>query len=381
MKIRRALETLSVPCAWGAIKRVAGLLLVSALAATLALPAAAQQTSFQSLGQMPGVWPAAGTYASAISGDGSTIMGYGWVCADGGTTCSSSSTVKGYRWTVASGYQILTPIAGSDFFGAGAVSYDGSVIVGENPQPGQFAAFRWTAANGLMTLPMNIADAITADGSMVAGGDTWWKTSGQIGTFGAFPGQPNQTEAFGLAGTAAVPEAVGAAINGSDAFGPTFNAFWWTPDSGLHDIGAPGVGSDADAISADKLVIVGEHQVNGFWRAFRWTALAGMVDIGTLGGPESRAVATNQDGSVVVGTSLTTGSSASNHAFRWTAKTGMQDLQTLLKGTKASQWIVLFTANGVSADGTVIAGYGLSPKTSQFPFGQWTPFRAVVPLP
>src|SRR6516162_5890655 len=134
MKIRRAFETLSVPCAWGAINNLAGLLLGSALAATLALPAAAQKTSFQSLGQMPGVWPAAGTYASAISGDGSTIMGYGWVCADGTTTCSSSSTVKAYRWTVTSGYQILTPIAGSDFFGAGAVSYDGSVIVGENPQ-------------------------------------------------------------------------------------------------------------------------------------------------------------------------------------------------------------------------------------------------------
>jgi probable HAF family extracellular repeat protein len=289
--------------------------------------------------------------------------------------------VKGYRWTVAGGYQILTPIAGSDFFGAGAVSYNGSVIVGENPQPNQFAGFRWTAASGLKMLPMNIAQAITADGSMVAGGDNWWKTSGQTGTFGAFPGQPNQTEAFGLAGTAAAPEAVGAAINGSDAFGPTVNAFWWTPHSGLHDIGVPGVGSDADAISADTLVIVGEHQVNGFWRAFRWTASTGMVDIGTLGGPESRAVATNKDGSVVVGTSLTTSSSASNHAFRWTAETGMQDLQTLLKGTKASQWIVLFTANGVSADSTVIAGYGLSPKTSAFPFGQWTPFRAVLPVP
>jgi probable HAF family extracellular repeat protein len=128
-------------------------------------------------------------------------------------------------------------------------------------------------------------------------------------------------------------------------------------------------------------VIVGEHQVSGFWRAFRWTASTGMVDIGTLGGPESAAFAVNKDGSVVVGTSLTSGSSASNHAFRWTAKTGMQDLQTLLQGTKASHWIVLFTANGVSADGTAIAGYGLSPKTGAFPFGQWTPFRVVLPVP
>src|SRR5229473_8021332 len=112
---------------------VTATLMLVAAAQTASSPEAATQTaSFQALGQMPGVWPAAGTYASGISGDGSTIMGYGWVCADGGTTCTSSGTVKGYRWTVAGGYQILTPIAGSDFFGAGAVSYDGTVVVGEN---------------------------------------------------------------------------------------------------------------------------------------------------------------------------------------------------------------------------------------------------------
>src|SRR5215469_5081752 len=73
----------------------------------LVIPAPAQTPSFLKLGQMPGVWPAAGTYSSAISGDGSTIMGYGWVCANGGTNCSSSDTVKAYRWTSAGGYKIL----------------------------------------------------------------------------------------------------------------------------------------------------------------------------------------------------------------------------------------------------------------------------------
>jgi probable HAF family extracellular repeat protein len=378
---RRILAMLFVLRTQDIFNRLPGFLLVLALAATLARPAAAQTASFQSLGQMPGVWPAAGTYASALSGDGSTIMGYGWVCADGGTTCTSSDTVKGYRWTVVRGYQILTPIARSDFFGAGAVSYDGTVVVGENPQPNQFAGFRWTPANGLTTLPINIADAITADGAMVAGSDNWWKTSGQTGIFGPFPSQQDQTAAFGLSGTAQSPVAVGAAINGSDAFGATFNAFRWTPAGGLQDIGVPDIGSIATAISADGLVIVGEHQVSGFWRAFRWTASTGIVDIGTLGGPESAAFAVNKDGTVIVGASLTSGSTGSSQAFRWTAKTGMQDLQSLLKGTKASHWIVLSTANGVSADGTVIAGYGLSPKTSQFPFGQWTPFRVVLAVP
>src|SRR5713101_2369605 len=124
---RRILAMLFVPRTQEVFNRLPGFLLLLALAATLARPAAAQKASFQSLGQMPGVWPAAGTYASAISGDGSTIMGYGWVCANGGTNCSSSDTVKAYRWTVASKYQILGSQGTSDFFGAGAVSNNGSV--------------------------------------------------------------------------------------------------------------------------------------------------------------------------------------------------------------------------------------------------------------
>lgn len=269
----------------------ARVLAVSALAATLALPAAAQTPSFQGLGQMPGVWPGGGTYASAISGDGSTIMGYGWVCPNGTRTCTSSDTVKAYRWTVAGKYQVLGSRGTSDYFGAGAVSYDGSVIVGEHPPTlSGFAAFRWTDAQGMVQLPMNIATAVTTDGAMVAGADVWWKTSGQTGMFGPFPGEQNQTEAYGLAGTAQAPVAVGGAIKGSDPFGPAFHAFRWTPAGGLQDLGlTTGDDSIAAAISADQSVVVGEAtDANGFWRAFRWSASTGMVDIGTLGGPGVR---------------------------------------------------------------------------------------------
>jgi probable HAF family extracellular repeat protein len=109
-----------------------------------------------------------------------------------------------------------------------------------------------------------------------------------------------------------------------------------------------------------------------------------MVDIGTLGGPESAAFAVDKDGTVIVGSSLTSGSTGSNHVFRWTTTTGMQDLLTVLQAAgvhTADKWIQLNNLVGVSADGTVMVGYGLSPKTSQFPFGQWTPFRAVLPVP
>jgi probable HAF family extracellular repeat protein len=356
------------------------------ISTAVALPAAAQTPSFRGLGQMPGVWPSGGTYASAISADGSTIMGYGWVCQLGGTTCASSDMVQAYRWTVAGGYKILGSPGNSSFFGAGAVSFDGSVIVGEHPQPTGFAAFRWTAAEGMRELTMNIASAITADGAMVAGGDNWQKTSGQMGIFGPFPGQQDQTQAYGLSGTSQAPVAVGAAIKGADPFGPTFHAFRWTPAKGLQDLGLTnGTESIALAISADGSVIVGEaRDANRFWRAFRWTASTGMIDIGTLGGPESAALAVNKDGTVIVGTSLTSSASDSNHIFRWTPKTGMEDLLTVLQAAgihNADKWVQLNSMVGVSADGAVMVGYGLSPRTSAFPFGQWEPFRIVLPVP
>jgi probable HAF family extracellular repeat protein len=108
-----------------------------------------------------------------------------------------------------------------------------------------------------------------------------------------------------------------------------------------------------------------------------------MVNLGSLGGGLSRATATSHDGSVVVGTSLTTGSSGSAHAFIWTARCGMRDLQTALKNQGAdipSGWI-LQTATDVSEGGTVITGWGVSPPVPGSTAGQTQPWRATLPAP
>jgi probable HAF family extracellular repeat protein len=383
----------------GAINKLAGFLLVTALTATLTITAAAQTNSFQEaatpppsfqgLGQMPGVMRGAGTFAVNISNDGSTIVGYAWVCPNGGTTCSSSGKTEAYRWTVAGKYQLLGDLGSSYGSIAFATTANGSVVVGEAPK-GQdsFGAFRWTATLGMVALPASMlyANGITADGSMVVGQDNWWKTSGQTGIFGPFPGNQDQTQASGVSGTSQAPVAVGAALKGSDPNGATFHAFRWTPSGGLQDLGlTTGSESIAIAISADGSVIVGEaRDGSGFWRAFRWTASTGMQDIGTLGGPESGAFGVNKDGSVIVGTSLTTGSTGSNHSFVWTPANGMQDLKTILDAAgvhTADNWVTLDTLVGVSADGKVMTGYGLNPRSKAFPFGVWTPFRVVLPVP
>jgi probable HAF family extracellular repeat protein len=364
-------------------------LVVTALTATFAPLGTAQTPSFHGLGQMPGAMSGAGTFPQAISADRSIIVGWAWVCPSGPPTCTSSGKTEAFRWTATGKYQVLGDLGSSIGSIAFATSANGSVVVGQAP-PGtaSFGAFRWTASQGMVAIPppMLFANAVTSDGTMAAGGDVWWNASGQRGIFGPFPGNQDQTQAYGLAGTSRAPVAVGAALKGSGPFGATFHAFRWTPAGGLQDLGlTTGDESIALAISADGSVIVGEaRDASGFWRAFRWTASTGMQDIGTLGGPESAAYSVSSDGTVIVGTSLTSGSTGSDHAFRWTATTGMQDLRSLLQAVgvhTADNWVSVDTASGVSADGTVIVGFGLNPRTTKFPFGVWTPFRAILPVP
>src|SRR5687768_7152569 len=84
----------------------------------LALPAAGQAPlpSFQGLGQMPGAVQS-GSYVNGISGDGSTVVGYGWV---------NATSTQAYRWTAVRGYEVIG--AGTDSR-AYAASFDGLVVV------------------------------------------------------------------------------------------------------------------------------------------------------------------------------------------------------------------------------------------------------------
>jgi len=351
------------------------------------IPALAQKASFKSLGQMPGAMRGAGTFPNALSADGSTIVGYAWVCPNGKTNCDSSGKTEAFFWTAAGKYQRLGDLGNEIGSMALATSLNGSVVVGNAPAgTNDFGAFRWTAAQGMVALPVELffGNGVTSDGTMVVGGDNWWNVTGQLGIFGPFPGNQDQTQAFGITGTEQAPIAVGAALKGSNDEGAAYHAFSWTPANGLEDLGlTTGTQSIAVGISSDGSVVAGEAtDSNGFWRAFRWTASTGMQDIGTLGGPESIAYSANQDGSVIVGSSLTSGSSGSGEAFIWTAKTGMQDLRAVLdaQGVRAPEkWVTFVSATGISADGTVIIGFGQNPRSKAFPFGVNTPFRIVLP--
>src|SRR5262249_53887212 len=121
-------------------------------------------------------------------------------------------------------------------------------------------------------------------------------------------------------------------------------------------------GSFATGVNADGTVVVG--QANEFrTQAFRWTAARGMGGLDFLpGGDFSVANGVDVGGPVMVGKGAA--ASGRTQAFRWTRATRMQSVMTLLLAAKVVTmdfgWL-LTSANGVSADGTVIVGDGVDP--------------------
>jgi probable HAF family extracellular repeat protein len=254
------------------------------------------------------------SYAWGVSGDGSLIVG------DIGI---GQTQPRGFTWTATAGMVDIGTLNGVGQSSADLVSTDGTTVVGASSSTfqGVSHAYRWSKADGMQDL---ILDDSVFDST-------------------------KKSKAYGVSSDGSV--IVGQAV-ASDGYE---HAFRWT-QAGIRDLGTmkgeTGT-SVARGVSSDGSTVVGQSVVDSASRAFRWQD-GSMLDLGSLRTTDaygySQALATNADGSTVVGWAHN--NDYKETAFRWTEADGMQSLGTLAEfdaGVSKAQF--------VSDDGTVIAGY------------------------
>lgn len=333
---------------------------VSACVFSLGFIASANAASFIPMGDIPDHFESDGY---GVSADGTVAVGHA------ATTIPGTNELDHwpFRWTLKDGMVNLGLLSDtSTYASAVQTSADGSVITGTNTYAnGDREAFRWTATTGIEGLgtlpgedrPRSEATDITSDGSVIVG-----RLTG-IGTFGSFI----WTTADGMMQIGGEIHVNAISGNASylvgEKFGIGSGAYLWTQDGGVitsEVFLGPGFAHD---VSSDGSVVVGLAPigVNDLFEGFRWTLEDGMTSLGTFGGePGSDALGVSADGSVVVGV----GRNADDEdvAFIWDETNGIQSLQDVLTGlgVNLDGWDLQY-AFDVSADGSVIVGYGDNP--------------------
>ncbi len=186
---------------------------------------------------------------------------------------------------------------------------------------------------------------------------------------GDLPGGEFHSEAQAVSADGLTVVGVSASADGDQAFR------WTAQDGpvGLGDLSGGSFQSKARGVSGDGSVVVGASDGWAPEVAFRWTAEEGMVALGLLFGGDysSRALAVSADGSVIVGTA---NSANGDEAFHWNADQGMTGLGDLAGGGFGSE------AQGASADGSVIVGAGTVTDDMQPWAFRWTEPAGMVPL-
>ena len=249
-----------------------------------------------------------------------------------------------------------------------AVSADGMTVVGraENAD-GDWEAFRWTAAEGMVGLgflpnsspyPISMANDVSDDGTVIVGTSSngswladveafrWTQQSGTMDGLGYVyePGIDDASQAAGVSADGAV--VVGLCGSPADAS----VAFRWTTAGGMVNLGdLPGgwMRGRASNVSADGTIVVGSGVTYYGREAFRWTESTGLVPLGVLPGYyDSDVGEISPEGNCIVGFCE---ADDRVEAFRWTAEEDMVGLGFLSGGDWSEAW-------GTSAEGNVIVG-------------------------
>jgi probable HAF family extracellular repeat protein len=318
---------------------------------------------FQGLGQLPN-----GNSSSAtdVSNDGTVVVGSARVGSD----------TFAFRWTQADGMVSLGELDGGEVFSeAWAVSGDGSIVVGLSDSgvtvPFGNQAFRWSAADGMDALPpVNVvfgdssALGISDDGSTIVGWNYFTSS-----TFSAF----FSTETSGITPMDGLTVAMDASENGAIVAGYDMEQAKVATAFGPAPLGRLGADnhSEAQAITPDGTTVVGWSfgTSSDFLGSepFLWTLGSdAIVGLGYRSDRVNQAADVSADGSMIVG-SIEGGGTTDVRAFLWTPERGVRTLEDVLVedyGVTLPGW-TLYTASGISADGSTIVGSGDGPNGSE----------------
>jgi uncharacterized membrane protein len=375
----RSVVKLRVETAVALMKALSVVAIIALFAIGMPIVAAAPSATFQRLGLLP---DSNSAWANGVSSSGTVVVGYGNV--------GNTSNVQGFSWTGGNMTRLSFEQLNSKAY---STNSDGTVTVGYGWNPSSGIPVVWHS--GITTplpQPGNPNDGNKPCGAVAYGVNakaTGYLNSviaGQSATPGCGPGIavawingewtnlfPNPISPCGTnsSGIAYGVSADGSAIVGTVIYCYIVNttvevsqaAFVYSTKTGSFRLIESGNGnsSTANAVSGDGLVVVGTT-TTAPGSIYNYAVLWQNGGIRVLGPAAvfASALAVNANGSVVVGQSGNGGP-----AFRWTADSGMQNLQSVLiahgAGGGLRNWPSLVQATGVSADGTVIVGWGQSP--------------------
>jgi len=302
-----------------------------------------------------------------------------------------------------------------------ALSRDGRVASGAYVSGGVYSgSWAWRSGSDAYDMPLNVAGGMNAWGQPIVGSADDGNGNqvaalaySDIGTagpvlIGAYPGSVPMdnflSQAYGISDTGVV---VGL------AYDATMNpiAFRWTSAEGMRRLAVdrPATYSRANGISRDGNVIFGwNDESDGYRSGVIWLDGSPVVlhndgPYGNaFGSPPGEAMASNDDGSVVVGIGYWN-DQLQSEAWRWTQATGPQPIGLILPATekplalpmrqaslggflRSAKWPQpndweddpVSAAVAVSGDGNVVVGYTGTPiNTDAF---IWTPATGMILL-
>lgn len=232
----------------------------------------------------------------------------------------------------------------------------------------------------------SFVEGVSNDGNAAVGRSTLpggqyrivrWTRSGGIFNIGMFTANPGQALSI-PAGISTDGAIVAGMAEGYPGFSGGFRAFRWTAASGLVDLGLLPDPVDGyvgcQGMSDDGSEIVGDASEVSGRRAYRWTSTAGMTSIGVAGTYEnSLANGVNSSGDAVVGDCFNGWPGLEREAFLWTTNAGM-----VLLGRHPSY--MRSSASDVNRNATVITGRCWNESAPSYPM-RWTPSTGIKLLP